>query len=611
MSSPHQSSPSAAAAITLRELTFEWPDGSVALDGLSGTFGHGRTALIGDNGTGKSTLLKLVAGLLQPSSGSIVTTGEVGYLPQTLTLDGDATIARLLGIAPVVTALRAIEAGDVAQHHFDAVGDDWDVEARAVEALARLDLAWMRDGTPAGVAPSSAVLDRTVGALSGGEAMLVAIAGLRLRELPITLLDEPTNNLDREGRARVGALVDDWPGALVVVSHDLELLERVDATAELHGGHLTTFGGAYSAWRENLDREQSAAAQAARAAEQTLRAEKRQRVEAETKLARRARTARQAQLGGGIPRILAGGLANRAQASAGALRSGHDSRIDTAQAAVDRADARVREVQHIRLDLPDPAVPRGRRIAELRGSDGIVVHLQGPERIALVGANGVGKTTLLLDLLSSRPADPAAPTSGSRPADPAAPTLGGRPADPAAGAPGSRPADPAEGAPPSPPRASGVLATDRVGYLSQRLDDLDPAASALEEVQRAAPGVPPARIRDQLARLLLRGAAVDRPLASLSGGERFRVALARLLLADPPLQLLVLDEPTNNLDLSSVDQLVEALAAYRGALLVVSHDDAFLRRLAPDTTLELTRDGRLVRADEGAGHTGESLELPS
>ncbi len=575
MSSPHQSSPSASAAITLRELTFEWPDGSVALDGLSGTFGHGRTALIGDNGTDKSTLLKLVAGLLQPSSGSIVTTGEVGYLPQTLTLDGDATIARLLGIAPVVTALRAIEAGDVAQHHFDAVGDDWDVEARAVEALARLDLAWMRDGTPAGVAPSSAVLDRTVGALSGGEAMLVAIAGLRLRELPITLLDEPTNNLDREGRARVGALVDDWPGALVVVSHDLELLERVDATAELHAGHLTTFGGAYSAWRENLDREQSAAAQAARAAEQTLKAEKRQRVEAETKLARRARTARQAQLGGGIPRILAGGLANRAQASAGALRSGHDSRIDTAQAAVDRADARVREVQHIRLDFPDPAVPRGRRIAELRGSDGIVVHLQGPERIALVGANGVGKTTLLLDLLSSRPAEPA------------------------------------EGAPPSPPRASGVLATDRVGYLSQRLDDLDPGASALEEVQRAAPGVPPARIRDQLARLLLRGAAVDRPLASLSGGERFRVALARLLLADPPLQLLVLDEPTNNLDLSSVDQLVETLAAYRGALLVVSHDDAFLRRLAPDTTLELTRDGRLVRVDEGAGYAGESPELTS
>ncbi|WP_368499022.1 ATP-binding cassette domain-containing protein [Herbiconiux sp. A18JL235] len=634
MSSSSHTSSSAEAAITFRGLTFEWPDGSVALDGLSGTFGPGRTALIGDNGTGKSTLLKLVAGLLQPSSGTIVTTGEVGYLPQTLTLDAGASIAELLGIDSTLTALRAIEAGDVAPHHFDAVGDDWDVEARALEALARLELGWgegagpgdasHRTGVGAGAAatPSATVLDRTVGTLSGGEAMLVAIAGLRLRNLPITLLDEPTNNLDRAGRARVGALVDDWPGALVVVSHDLELLERVDATAELHAGRLTTFGGAYSAWRENLEREQSAAAQAARSAEQALKAEKRQRIEAETKLARRARTARQAQLSGGIPRILAGGLANRAQVSAGALRSGHDSRVDSAQAAVDAADARVREVQHIRLDLPDPAVPRARRIAELRGSDGTVVHLQGPERVALVGANGVGKTTLLLDLLNSRTDGRSAnggSTNGSseRRADGSADgradgssegrTDGraddrsdARAVDRADAQAVGRTDGPTAGAPLDPPRASGVLATDRVGYLSQRLDDLDPEASALEEVRRAAPGVAPARIRDQLARLLLRGAAVDRPIASLSGGERFRVALARLLLADPPVQLLVLDEPTNNLDLSSVEQLVEALAAYRGALLVVSHDDAFLDRLAPDTTFELTRDGRLVRLDREA-----------
>ena len=135
--------------------------------------------------------------------------------------------------------------------------------------------------------------------------------------------------------------------------------------------------------------------------------------------------------------------------------------------------------------------------------------------------------------------------------------------------------------------------TDRIGYLPQRVDGLDEGASVLENVREAASTVPDRDLRNRLARFLIRGGAVDRPVATLSGGERFRVALARLLLADPPPQLLVLDEPTNNLDLDTVDRLVEALAAYRGAVLVVSHDDAFLDRLGIDITLELSADGRM------------------
>ena len=109
--------------------------------------------------------------------------------------------------------------------------------------------------------------------------MLIAISGLRLSRTPITLLDEPTNNLDRATRAVLTELVDEWPGSLVVVSHDLELLEHMDHTAEIYRGELTTFGGPYSAWKEHLEQEQAAALQAARSAEQTLKVEKRQRIE--------------------------------------------------------------------------------------------------------------------------------------------------------------------------------------------------------------------------------------------------------------------------------------------------------------------------------------------
>ncbi|MFK4763067.1 ABC-F family ATP-binding cassette domain-containing protein [Microbacterium sp. ZW T5_45] len=559
------STPSSHSSVVLDRVGLVWPDGQTALDSLSGSFGNGRTGLVGRNGAGKSTLLRLIAGELAPTSGTITASGDVAYLPQQLTLDVERRVAELLGVAAPLDAVRAIGAGDVDPAHFDAVGDDWDIEARAEASLAE-----------AGLSPD--FLDRRVGELSGGEAVLVAIAGIRLRRAPITLLDEPTNNLDRDARAKLAAMVSSWKGTLVVVSHDVSLLELMDDTAELYGRTLSVFGGPYSEWRAWLDAEQDAARQAEATAKQELRKEKRQRIEAEVKLAHRARTARKAELEKRVPKIIAHGRKMAAEVSAGRLRSEVGAKEDAARASLDEAGLRIRSDASMKIELPDPDVSRSRRIATVGTAEHSWV-VQGPERVALIGRNGVGKTTLLERIVASAVA-PDSQNSGDFTTDAGSRTESGDSGTDLRSS--------------ERPELVAEAHTDRIGYLPQRVDGLDDARTVFENVADAAPQVPEKELRNRLARFLIRGATTERPVSALSGGERFRVALATLLLSEPAPQLVVLDEPTNNLDLDTVDQLVEALRAYRGAVLVVSHDDAFLERLDLDLTLEIGADGDLT-----------------
>jgi ATPase subunit of ABC transporter with duplicated ATPase domains len=554
-------------SVVLSELSFSFPNGRVVLSGLNAAFGPGRTGLIGVNGSGKSTLLRLISGELRPASGSVTVTGEVGYLPQDLTLDTGASVASLLGIAAALDAIAAIEAGDVRPELFDAVGDDWDVADRALAWLSRLGLGHVG-------------LDDRVGRLSGGEAMLTALAALFLRRPPVIVLDEPTNNLDLDARRRLYAAVESWPGVMLIVSHDRELLALMDQIAELTGppgapgspgGSLRMYGGNLEAYEAQLATEQAAARRAVAVAEAGIRREKRDLMANQTKQARRDRQGRRLAESGSIPKIVASARKRSAQESAGRSREIGLERVAAAETRLAEAEEAVRDDDTIRISLPGTAVPAGRTVLTVRGLDGAWLPwrpaveaaesseeaalgaldelvVRGPERVALSGPNGAGKTTLLRHITGE---------------------LDGL----------------------------TVRLTGAVGYLPQRLDVLDESASVVENVRAVAPAASVNEVRAGLARFLFRGTRADQPAGTLSGGERFRAVLAALLLAQPPPQLLLLDEPTNNLDMASARQLSEALSCYQGALLVASHDVPFLRSIGISRWLRLSRDGRLRESD--------------
>jgi ATPase subunit of ABC transporter with duplicated ATPase domains len=513
-------------SITCTSLAFTWPDGTTVFEGLDVAFGPGRTGLVGVNGSGKSTLLKLIAGELAPADGAVRVAGEVGYLPQNVTLDTTLRVDEVLGVAELRAALHAIEAGDVAEEHFETVGDDWDVEERALATLGELGLGHIG-------------LDRTVGEVSGGESVLLRLAALLLDRPDVLLLDEPTNNLDLYARRRLYAAVANWPGVMVVVSHDRELLELVDQIADLRSGEVTWYGGNFSAYEEALAVEQEAAERMVRVAEADFRKQKRELADAQVKLARRKRYGQKMFEQKREPKIVMGARKRAAQESAGKHRIMHEEKLAEARERLDDAADAVRDDDEIRVDLPYTAVPPGRDVLTLMDLElaygarvGGGFDLRGPERVALIGRNGAGKTTLLRTV-----AGELEPVSGEA-------------------------------------RVHVPLR-----FLPQRLDVLAPELTVAENVARFAPGATNNRVRARLARFLFRGARADQRAATLSGGERFRAALAALMLAEPAPQLLMLDEPTNNLDMASVRQLTTALESYEGALIVASHDLPFLESI--------------------------------
>ncbi len=377
--------------VTLDGLSYASPDGKSLLDNLTLTFGAERTGLVGRNGVGKSTLIRLILGEVAPAAGSVSVRGRVGVLRQALAPAPGATVADLLGVAEPLARLARIAAGAGSEDDFaDA---DWTLESRLDAALADVDLAGLD-------------LARPAASLSGGQVTRAALAGLVAAEPDLLILDEPTNNLDAAARGLVAGVLGRWKGGAIVVSHDRTLLRQMDRIVELSSLGAKVYGGDYDLYAARKADEEAAAARELADAEKTaarvarevqLAAERKERKDS---LGKRSRLKRDA------PKMAFDAAQQRSENTGARERRVADRLKTEAAEAQAAADAKVERVRKLAFELPPSGLAAGKSVLVFDdvsfawpGGPPLIAHrslrMSGPERVAVSGPNGSGKTTLI------------------------------------------------------------------------------------------------------------------------------------------------------------------------------------------------------------------------
>lgn len=530
------------ALISLQHLCFQFANGDTVLEDLTLSIDQTPTGIVGRNGRGKSILAQLMAGILQPSSGTLKAPAHVVYVPQTVVVRPGATVADLTGTAQCLAALERMTQGVGLAGDLELIDERWDLAERLRTAL---DTA----GLPSLSAASQ--VDR----LSGGQLARVALIGAWLAAPQLLILDEPSNHLDSCGRAWLLQQLAAWRGGLVVVSHDRQLLNTMGRIIELSPLGVQAYGGNYAAYLEQRDAQQQAATAAWECAREQRSRERQRLQKAHDSLQRHAAHSRKQAETANVDRFTRARWKSAATQIVSARGSAHRDHKDALDAQVRQAYERVVDETPTLLTLPGSALANGRQVVSLQQaqlpwldprapSTYLSLDLTGPVRVAVRGPNGCGKSSLLKLLAGQWHA------------------------------------------------VSGTCAVSvPCAYIDQHLTLLDDQRSIVDQLNLLDTPLVEGELRTRLALLQLDALRVTRPAGQLSGGERLKAAMAVALWRATPAQLLLLDEPTNHLDLETVMAFEQALKGFTGALVAVSHDEAFLQAIQPSHYLSWYSSG--------------------
>ena len=543
-------------SISIQQISYIHPDKEVLFSDLNFAISKGqKLGLVGNNGCGKSTLLQIIAGQLSPSSGVIVRPDDLYYIPQHFGQYDSLTIAQALQIERKQQALHAILAGDVSNENFTILNDDWNIEERSIAAL---DLWGLGQVT----------LSYPMNLLSGGEKTRVFLAGMDIHHPSVILMDEPTNHLDSSGRQRLYDWVEKYRSTLLVVSHDRTLLNLLPEICELEKHQINYYGGNYEFYKEQKTLMQEALQQRIEEKEKALRIAR--KVARETAERRDKQNVRgeKSNIRKGVPRIVLNALQGKSEKSTSKLTGVHQEKAERLTNERNQLRGSLSPTAALKTDFNSSSLHTGKILVTAKEINfsyhsnsinndiqensiskqqlwqaPVSFQLKSGDRLRIEGANGSGKTTLL-KLITGQ-------------------------------------LQPQEGT---------LTRTDfSYVYLNQEYSIIDDRNSILEQAYAFnSRNLPEHEIKIILNRYLFPASEWDKSCRKLSGGEKMRLAFCCLMISNNTPDMFILDEPTNNLDIQSIEIITATIKNYAGTVIAISHDNYFIQEIGVEQCILLS-----------------------
>ncbi|MDF3026709.1 MAG: family ATP-binding cassette protein [Fluviicola sp.] len=527
--------------IILQNISYQHPNKDRLFENLNLSIqNQNKAAIIGNNGVGKSTLLKIIAGQLHQTSGQLTIQAVPYFIPQHFGQFDQLSIAQALRIEDKLLAFKEILAGNVTEEHLNTLNDDWTIEERCETALN----LWQLNGLDP---------DQKLDSLSGGQKTKVFLAGISIHQPELILMDEPTNHLDTEGRKLLYDFVQNSTSTLLIVSHDRKLLNLTDTICELSKTGIRVYGGTYDFYTEQKEIEQQALLNELRNTEKSLKKAKekeRETLERQNKLDSRGK---QKQDKAGVARIMMNTLKNNAEKSTAKVKNMHSDKIEGISGDLQQVRSKLPEFDQIQFGFANASLHKGKILFKAKDLNlnygnstlwkrSLNIQINSGERISIQGPNGSGKTSLLKLILGKFHVENAQIQRID---------------------------------------ASAV-------YIDQDYSLIDNSKTVYEQAQAFNnTALLEHEIKIRLNRFLFHKETWDKSCRNLSGGERMRLLLCCLTISSKSPDMLILDEPTNNLDIQNIEILTAAINQYHGTILVVSHDEIFLDQIQIDRAINL------------------------
>lgn len=529
-------------SIIVKQISYVHPDKEPLFQNINFSLNKGqKITLIGNNGIGKSTLLRIIAGNLQAASGEIIAQERPYYIPQHFGQYDKMTVAEALLVDKKIVALNDILSGNATAENFALLDDEWDIEEKATAALSQWNLDHIE-------------LYQKMESLSGGEKTKVFLSGIYIHKPSVILFDEPSNHLDKDGRCQLYELIQSSNATMIIVSHDRILLNLLDLTYELSTNNVEVYGGNYEFYKQQkngktlvlqaqLEETQKELRKARSVAREV--AENKQRIDARGKKKLDKE---------GAPRIMKNTIRNKAEASAAKLNNVHMGKMDGILSDMKQIKLQLPDEKGMKMDFEDMSLHIGKILVTVQNmnfgywgtnlwKEALDFQIRSGDRIAISGQNGIGKTTLLKLILGK-----LEPTEGRI-----------------------------------------IRADFGYRYIDQDYSIIDNSLTVFEQVQQFnSRNLSDNELRVILHRFLFSYETWNKVCDNLSGGEKMRLIFCCMQVDDSAPDMFILDEPTNNLDIQSLEIVTNSIKQYKGTLIVISHDLYFIEEMRINKEITLT-----------------------